>query len=227
VAADKGKKLHAVVTGRKAGYAATSLQSNPRVFNFDYKISGKPRILTNHPMVGANYEAETAYVTALKASSVRPDKLTYQWNLDGKPVKGATKSTYKVASADYGKKLSVTVRAQARGYTPAINTSAQTTPITKGYAAPKRGLYVAGEAKVGSTLEVSDGQWLTGAKLSYQWYYRLNGTIGWKPISGATESTYTIGSTYAGKQIRVQVTGSKAGYLNGSTKSTSTNRIVR
>lgn len=216
VAADKGRPLYAVVTGHKAGYADTALKSGTMTFDFVYRFSAKPSIWTTNPIVGTTYQADTGYREASYLWGTRPDNFTYQWNLDGKPVKGATNPTYKVVSADYGKRLSVTVTAHAHGYTPATNASAQTNTIKMGYATYKKALYVTGKSKVGSTLGVTDGQWLSGAKLSYQWYYLVDNNIGWKPISGATKSTYKIDSKYAGKRIYAQVTGSKAGYISSS-----------
>lgn len=43
--------------------------------------------------------------------------MSYQWKRNGSAIKGATKKTYKLASADRGKKLSVTVTARRYGYT--------------------------------------------------------------------------------------------------------------
>jgi hypothetical protein len=226
VAADKGRTLHTVVTAHKAGYADTALKSGTTVQNFEYKLMGKPSIWATDPIVGTPYTAETGE-DAVPVWASRPDKLTYQWNLDGKPVTGATKPTYKVAAADYGKKLSVTVTAHAHGYTPATNTSAQTNTIKKGYATYKKPLFVTGKAKAGSTLGVTDGQWLAGAKLSYQWYYLVDNKVGWKPISGATKSMFKIDSEYAGKRIYAQVTGSKAGYISSSAWSSWSGVIAR
>ena len=53
----------------------------------------------------------------------------------------------------------------------------------------------------------------TGCTLTYQWYYNSsNSTSGGTAISGATSSTYKIGSGLAGKYIYVQVTASKTNY---------------
>ncbi|MGI3780223.1 MAG: fibronectin type III domain-containing protein [Janthinobacterium lividum] len=50
-------------------------------------------------------------------------KMTFQWRRNGTAIKGATKSTYKLAGADRGKKLSVTATAKRYGYTTGSVTS--------------------------------------------------------------------------------------------------------
>ncbi|GAB2583777.1 fibronectin type III domain-containing protein [Microlunatus antarcticus] len=49
--------------------------------------------------------------------------MSYQWKRNGSPIKGATKRTYKLVSADRGKKLSVTATAKRYGYTTGSVTS--------------------------------------------------------------------------------------------------------
>ncbi len=44
-------------------------------------------------------------------------KLSYQWLRNGKAIKGATKSTYKLAKSDKRKKITVKVTGKRAGYT--------------------------------------------------------------------------------------------------------------
>jgi len=50
--------------------------------------------------------------------------MSFQWKRNGVAIKGATKSTYKLVSADRGKKISVTATARRYGYTTGSATSA-------------------------------------------------------------------------------------------------------
>lgn len=66
-----------------------------------------------------------------KAETVKPGTwsqakvtFTYQWLINGKVVKGATKSTFKPSKSDKGKKLSCKVTAHLTGYTNASATTA-------------------------------------------------------------------------------------------------------
>ncbi|MDR1852772.1 MAG: hypothetical protein LBR21_09040 [Propionibacteriaceae bacterium] len=63
--------------------------------------------------------AKVGKTLKVKASASATAKYTYQWLRSGKSIKGATKPTYKLTSADKGKKISVKVTAKKSGYSPA------------------------------------------------------------------------------------------------------------
>ena len=71
--------------------------------------------------------------TSVKAStgtwSEKGLKYSYQWKLNGKKIKGATKSTYKLAKADKGKKITVKVTGKKSGYTSVTKTSKSTSKV--------------------------------------------------------------------------------------------------
>jgi len=135
--------------------------------------------------------------------------LSYQWLRNGTAIGGATGSTYKVSTADAGKKLSVRVTSVRAGYADRTETSAQTAAVLKTFSkvyAPA----IAGTAKVGSTLTAKVKAWSPAASFKYQWY--SNG----KAISGATKSTFKPTRAQAGTTLTVKVTGSKSGYVTQS-----------
>jgi beta-glucanase (GH16 family) len=70
--------------------------------------------------------------TALKPSkiSVSPKsaRLAYQWLRDGKAIRGATKSTFKLTSADYDSELRLKITASSSGYSPVTISSATFVP---------------------------------------------------------------------------------------------------
>jgi len=77
-------------------------------------------------------------------------KVTYQWKANGKNIKGATKQTYKLRTADYGKKISVTASASKTNYASATKTSSSFKPAARPLpvkGAPK----ITGKLKGGST----------------------------------------------------------------------------
>ena len=54
-------------------------------------------------------------------------KITIQWLLDGKSIKGATKATYKILASQRGRKISVKVGQSGIGYLLATSTSPTST----------------------------------------------------------------------------------------------------
>jgi hypothetical protein len=65
-------------------------------------------------------------VSAYAGSWVIGAKLAYQWCLDAKPIKGATKSTYMLLPTQKGHKLSLKVTQTATGYLQTTFTTAET-----------------------------------------------------------------------------------------------------
>ena len=60
-----------------------------------------------------------------------PVTLTYQWKANGVVIIGATAATYKLAAAQAGKALTVTVTGTKTGYTTAAKTSTPTAAIAR------------------------------------------------------------------------------------------------
>ena len=79
-----------------------------------------------------------------------------------------------------------------------------TAPTTSG------GTSMSGTVEYGETLTAVDGTWGDGGSAvtatTYQWQSCTPSSCAWANISGATSSTYTIGSGDVAKQIRVVVT---------------------
>lgn len=147
-----------------------------------------------------------------------PVSLTYQWKRSGKPITGATKSTYKLVKADAGKKVTVTVTGKRSGFVTASKTSSSVTARAVLTKTPKP--KIAGTATVGTKLRAVAGTWAPAkVTLKYQWL--RSG----KAISGATKSTYTLKVADRGKKISVKVTGSKSTYK--SVSKTSAAKTVR
>lgn len=126
VKADLGKKITVKATDTKdrlsftwagmpktAPYSVTKTATNKALYGFSTK---KPAI-SGTAKVGKTLKAKTAKWGG------SPSKYSYQWLRDGKAVKGATKSSYKVAKADRYKKISVKVSGSKKNYQTASSTS--------------------------------------------------------------------------------------------------------
>lgn len=85
--------------------------------------TSKPTI-SGSPVVGSTLTANAG------SWGPAPVTLTYQWYRDGVAIPNATSSTYAVATADVGARLTVTVTGTKTGYTTAARTSDQTAVVT-------------------------------------------------------------------------------------------------
>ena len=120
-------------------------------------------------------------------------------------ITGATDSTYTLAAADDGKTIKVRVSfTDDAGYGETL-TSAATATVDAAPNSPATGLpAISGTAQVGETLTadtsgISDADGLSGTAFCYQW---LADDVA---IQGATGSSYALGSSDAGKAIKVKV----------------------
>jgi len=122
-AADKGKKISVTVTASKAGTPNISRTSaETKAVKAGSLTSATPKI-TGKAKVGKKLKTKPG---TWKPSGV---KFSYRWLRDGQPIKGATKSTYKLKKADKGKRISVTVKGSKAGYTSVTLTSKATAKI--------------------------------------------------------------------------------------------------
>jgi hypothetical protein len=182
-----------------SGTAASALATQPA---FTPKISG------------------TAAVGLVLNVTGRPSgtTLTYRWKRNGVPIHAATHSTYKVAKADAGTKLTVTVTSTRSGYTTRTVTSAPTKTVVKRFSAPAP--KISGTARQGAKLTAKPGTWSPIPTFTYQWY--RDGVA----ISGATKSTRTLAAADVGAKITVKVTGRKSGYLTATKTSAATSAVL-
>lgn len=132
-------------------------------------------------------------------------KLSYQWRRSGAAIAGATKTTYKVAPADAGAKLTVTVTGTLANYPTTSQVSNPTNAVP--YLKLKAGkIKFSGKAKVGKKLTAKPSKWPKGVSYRYQWYAKGSA------IKGATGKTFKLTKAQKGKKVKVTVTVRKAGY---------------
>ena len=209
VAADKGKKLHAVMTGSKSGYARTRVITETAAFDFKLTFPGKPKMIVpgGTPVAGLPIYATVDYATMGRPWYMIADSYTYQWNRNGKAIAGARSDTYVVTLADVGAKMSATVRPITRGLTTNSTTSEVTAAAVDRFVTNTSKPKVTGTAKVGGKLTATAGVWNKNAKtFSYQWF--ANGVA----IKGATASSYKVAANIVGKKVTVKVTATGTAY---------------
>ncbi len=119
-ASDKGKKITVKVTAKKSGYGTHAKTSAATTI---YKEFSK----APSPTISGTAKAGKTLTAKVGTWSPKPTKFTYQWYRNGAKISGATASTYKVKSADKGKKITVMVKPKLAGYyLPAKTSKAKT-----------------------------------------------------------------------------------------------------
>lgn len=205
--ADVGKKITLSVTGSLAGYTSRTVTSTATGTVLRTLSATPAPKISGSSKVGAKLTVSTG------TWKPAPVSLSYQWLRNGKAISGATKSSYTLAKADGGAKITVRVTGKKSGYASVTKVStSRSIPKVLSTAKPK----ISGSALVGSKLTVSRGKWTAGTKISTQWL--RNGSA----IRGATGASYTLRNADIGTKISVQVSGSKSGYSTATQVSAAT-----
>ncbi|MGF0117722.1 hypothetical protein ACQFYA_15600 [Promicromonospora sp. Marseille-Q5078] len=134
-----GKKLTVTVTGSRSGYTTKTMTSSSSRILRVYSRTSAPKV-SGSARVGATLQVSSRGTWTPKPSSWR-----YQWRANGTAIKGATRSTFRITGAQYGKRITVTVKGVRSGYYASSRTSAKTARVT--VPAPvltKNGVYKVG-----------------------------------------------------------------------------------
>jgi hypothetical protein len=121
--ADYKHHISVRVTGSKAGYNSASATSARTAGVTAGTITTHKVSIQGTTKVGRTLKAVTT------AWSPSPIKLSYRWYRDGKKIAGAIHGSYKLTTADRGKKVTVTITGMRTGYTSRSVSSAPTRAI--------------------------------------------------------------------------------------------------
>ncbi|GAA4696173.1 M1 family aminopeptidase [Nocardioides conyzicola] len=189
------------VTGTKTGYEPVSRTSNATaaVGLGDQTSTPTPAVMGT-PQVGGTLSID-------RGSWDDGVVFDYAWSADGQPIEGATDFFYHPSADDLGAVITVSVTGRKSGYVPVTKTSEATSAVVAGELESTPTPVISGVTKVGETLTAAPGAWDDGTDLAYQWF------AGEDAIAGATGATYVVAPADLGKQLRVRVSGSKAGYV--------------
>lgn len=114
---DRGKKLSVRVTGSLSGAESVTRTSKSTVSVAYGALS------TKTPKVSGTAKVKKKLKASAGTWGPKGVKLSYQWLRNGKPIKGATKTSYKLVKKDAGKKISVKVTGKLSGYSTASKVS--------------------------------------------------------------------------------------------------------
>jgi hypothetical protein len=80
---------------------------------------------------------------------------------------------------------------------------------------------ITGSAKVGKTLKVKVGRWSPRPSFRFTWY------AGNRVVKTTTSPSLKVSKKWAGKKLKVKVTGTRAGYTTTSVTSSSTSKVTK
>lgn len=205
---DLGARIQVVLTGHLDGFAAAEMTSAAST------AVTRPNVEPDPDPVPAVVGSALPTIRGTAQVGVRLHALTYrweggtafsyQWLRAGRPIIGASSSSYVPTAADRGKLLSVRVLGAKAGKVAVSRDSRVTSKVALGKLSTSRPV-LRGKAVRGKVLRVSVRTW-DGAKLTYRWYR------GSKLVRTTSKPAYKLGKADIGKRIRVTVKGSKVGY---------------
>ncbi|HEX4482660.1 MAG TPA: hypothetical protein VH081_02635 [Solirubrobacteraceae bacterium] len=216
---DVGHTLRVTVTaiGEGGAASASSLASE--------EIAAAPLLARKHPKIaGSASDGQLLSAGTGAWKGTPPQSFAYQWLSCPRgsgacsSIEGATASSYRVETAQIGRKLRVVVTA-SNAVGAVSSTSSASKPVTAGAPVSLQAPTIAGGLQEGQTLMASAGEWAGTGPLaySYQWL-RCSLVLGCSEIAGATSATYTAGVADLLSKLAVVVMASNA---QGSATATS------
>jgi len=201
---DLGAKLTVTVTAERAGYVPAVVSAETAAVS--------PGTFTTTPtptISGTSQVGQT--LTANPGTWPENTTLTYAWRQVGSETILHSAATYTPASTDQGKYLTVTVTASLTGYSNASVTSSPSAVVAAGAFGNPPTPTITGTAQVGQQLQVSTGEWATGATLTYSWKRSGSTTV------IGTAVSYTAVAADMGKILTATVTATRPGFTTATT----------
>lgn len=172
---------------------------------------------------GTAAKGQTLVASTGTWTGTQPISFAFQWRrcdsqgANCSDITGATNTTYVLGDADVGKRIRVLVTASnSEGTASALSDA---TTVVAGDGAPENEgePAISGSPAEGQKLTATNGTWSGSEPMSFAFQWVRCGTDGGKPdgsncavISGATSSSYTLGSSDVGSRIRVRVTATNS-----------------
>ena len=203
---DEGSLLRVSVTATNADGATTVASPATAA------VTAAPPLNTTAPSISGSAQRTATLAATLGVWGGIGNTYTYQWqhSSDGgstwAAIGGATAETYTLGVADEGTRVRMLVTATnpdgvVSAASPASATVTASPPVST--AAPT----VSGVAQRTATLTASAGTWTGfGNAYTYQWQRSGDGGNSWTAVSGATGTSYALGQSDEGLNLRIVVT---------------------
>ena len=212
--ADVGDRIDVIVTATNDGGSASASSAATATVTAPTPAAPANTIV---PAVAGQAVQGQALSTSNGSWSNSPTSYAYQWqdcNSSGGScvnIAGATSSSYTLGAGDVGSTVRSVVTATNAGGSASAS-SAATTTVTAAAAPVNTAVpAISGTAQVGATLSSSTGSWSDSpTSYGYQWEDCNSSGGSCSPISGASASTYTLGSGDVGDTVRSVVTACDA-----------------
>lgn len=134
--------------------------------------------------------------------------LSYRWYLAGSPISNATGTTLSLSSNGYvGKQIYVVVTGTKSGV-PSVTRQSEPVTILGAKQTLTPTPVLSGTIQVGNTITANIGTWDSSTVKTYRW---LRDGVA---ISGATNTSYVLGSDDVGKIVSFEVTSTRTFYQN-------------
>ncbi len=217
-ASDFGHTVDVVVTASNSAGSAQATSAATAV------VTPPAPVNSTKPMISGTAQVGNTLTSSTGTWSNSPTSFGYQWqdcNSSGSGcanISGATGSTYVLSASDVGHTIDVVVTASNVGGSGEA-TSAATSVVIAQAPVNSTTPTISGTAQAGNTLTSSTGTWSNGpTSYAYQWRDCDSSGANCANISGATSSSYALGTSDVGHTIDVVVTASNSG---GSGQATS------
>lgn len=201
--------------------------------------------VTSAPKVSGTAEVGKPLTVAAPGRwSPNPNRISYQWTANGRPIPGARNKTYHPAAGVAGKRLAVVLTGSRRGFGQTSTTTGATEPIRSGTFQVTTQPRILGDLTVGKTVQVWGARYRPTAQIAeIRWYAdhhlisrgrsrflkltpamagkQIGATvIGWRPGFKAKGSyAFSAGKVAGGKPAApAKLAQTKAGYAKGGTR---------
>jgi hypothetical protein len=162
-------------------------------------------------LTGTDMQGQTLSASAGTWSWYPVGSYSYHWqtSTDGgsswSSISDATSATYLLTQSDVGNEVRVAVTATNASGNATADSGASST-ILSGAPSNTAAPAISGTDTQGQTLSAGTGAWTPAGTYTYQWQTSTDGGSSWSNISGASSSTYVLGSADIGNTVRIIVT---------------------